>query len=137
MTQKHVQISAHFLLLFFGVSTAWAEVTKESHRELLSAPKCCCEKIDRASSPCCSGTECCTACVKGKVAAIERRLRMLCSIDFKETPFEEVVERFREWSGVNIVVDQPALDDAGIRLDRPVTIKTEGVLLKSALNLLL
>src|SRR5467141_1868853 len=111
MTQKHVQVFAYAVLLILGVSTAWAEGKKEGSRELLPAPKCCCDKAESCTSPCCTGTE-------GKETAIERRLRVICSIDFKETPLLDVVERFREWAGVNIVVDEPALADMGVSLQR-------------------
>src|SRR5205823_9765018 len=94
MTQKHVPITAYAVLLILGVSTAWAEAKKESRRELLPAPKSCCEKPD--CPDCCCKTEACASCCNSKESAIERRLRALCSIDFRETPLCEAIDRFRE-----------------------------------------
>src|SRR5204862_4482682 len=77
----------------------------------------------------------CTACGKGKETAIERRLRVICSIDFKDTPLLDVVERFREWAGVDIVVDEPALADMGGSLQRARSVKLDGIPLKQALEM--
>src|SRR5689334_1674246 len=131
MTQKHVPISAYAVLLILGMSTAWAD----SHRELLPPPKCCCDQAACSTASCCSTTESCAACCKE--SALERRLRALCSVDFKETTLEDAIERFREWSGVNIVVDEPALADAGVSLQRTVSLKLDGLPLKRAFEVLL
>src|SRR5207244_3698260 len=72
-----------------------------------------------------------------KEREIERRLDLPISFDFKDTPLKQVIEDLRDWTGINIVPDQPALDDENISLDRPVTMHLEGVATKSALNLLL
>ena len=72
-----------------------------------------------------------------KEREIERRLDLPISFDFKDTPLKQVIEDLRDWTSINIVPDQPALDDEGISLDRPVTMHLEGVATKSALNLLL
>jgi type II secretory pathway component GspD/PulD (secretin)/tetratricopeptide (TPR) repeat protein len=68
---------------------------------------------------------------------IERRLLSPTSIDFKDTPLRQVLDDLSATNQINIVPDQAALDDAGINADRPVSLKVEGVQLKSALNLLL
>ncbi len=59
------------------------------------------------------------------------------SMDFKDTPMQQVLDDLRVTTGVNIIVDDPALHEAGIVLTQPVTMRLEGVALKSALNLLL
>src|SRR5262249_34427828 len=59
------------------------------------------------------------------------------SLDFKETPLQQVLDDLHSTNGINIVNDEPALNEAGIRLDRPVTMRLDGVALKSALTLLL
>ena len=59
------------------------------------------------------------------------------SMEFKDTPLRQVLDDMQGWTGINIVPDEPALNDAGISLDHPVTMKLEGVAFKSALNLLL
>lgn len=69
MTQKHVQICAYVVVLILGVSTAWAEGKKESQRELLPAPKCCCDKTESSACPRCTAAEGCAACAKGKETA--------------------------------------------------------------------
>src|SRR5207249_10003698 len=68
---------------------------------------------------------------------IERKLSSPVSVDFKDTPLSQALNDLREWSSINIVPDTAALQDEGIALDRPVTLKLEAVSLKSALNLLL
>jgi type II secretory pathway component GspD/PulD (secretin) len=59
------------------------------------------------------------------------------SLDFKDTPLRQILDDLQGYTGINIVPDEPALNEAGISLDRPVTMKLEGVALKSALNLVL
>jgi type II secretory pathway component GspD/PulD (secretin) len=61
----------------------------------------------------------------------------ISSLDYKDTPLKQILEDLQVTSGINIVPDEPALNDTGISLDKPVTMKLEGVALKSALNLLL
>jgi RNA polymerase sigma factor (sigma-70 family) len=63
---------------------------------------------------------------------IEKKLNSPISLDFKEVPFAQVVDDLRNMCGINIVVA-----DAGIALDRPVTIHLEKVSIRSALSLLL
>jgi hypothetical protein len=125
------------MVLILGVSTAWAEVEKQSRRELLPSPKCCCEKAACPAGQCCQAVESCPACAKEKASAVECRLRMICSIDFKDSPLQDVMDRFRQWSGINIVVDEPALTEAGVSLQRAVSLKLEGIPLGRALDLLL
>jgi type II secretory pathway component GspD/PulD (secretin) len=59
------------------------------------------------------------------------------SMELKDTPLRQVLEDMQTWTGINIVPDEPALQEAGISLDHPVTMKLEGIACKSALNLLL
>jgi type II secretory pathway component GspD/PulD (secretin) len=61
----------------------------------------------------------------------------ISSMDFKDTPLKQVLEDLQGWTGINIVPDTTALNEAGISVDRPVTMKLENIMLKSALNLLL
>src|SRR5207244_1567153 len=53
----------------------------------------------------------------------------------------EIVERFREWAGVNIVVDEPALAEAGISAQHlmalKMSFKLDSVPLKKALAMVL
>jgi type II secretory pathway component GspD/PulD (secretin) len=68
---------------------------------------------------------------------IERQLMTPISISFDNTPLKQVLDELRDVHGINIVVDEPALQEAGIHLDSPITIKLDKVSLRSSLNLLL
>jgi RNA polymerase sigma factor (sigma-70 family) len=68
---------------------------------------------------------------------IESKLNLTVSLDFKNTPLSQVIDDMRVWTGMNIVVDKPALEEHAISLDRPITMKLEGVTVKKALSLLL
>jgi hypothetical protein len=74
-------------------------------------------------------------CLESKTAAA---LRKVVSIDFDEQPLSEVLEEFREMTGVNIVEDKPAVEDDGVNMDQPVTMKLKdvpaGVALKRVLH---
>jgi type II secretory pathway component GspD/PulD (secretin) len=73
-----------------------------------------------------------------KEREIYRRLdNPINSMDYKDTTLRQILDDLQGWTGINIVPDEPALQEAGITLDRPVTMKLEGVALKSALNVLL
>jgi type II secretory pathway component GspD/PulD (secretin) len=73
-----------------------------------------------------------------KEREIHRRLNSpISSLDYKDTPLKQILEDLQVTTGINIVPDEPALNETGISLDKPVTMKLEGVSLKSALNLLL
>jgi len=68
---------------------------------------------------------------------IERKLNTPVNLNFTDVPLKSVIEDLRAYNGINIYVDEPALNEAGISLDHPVSVKLEHVSLKSALNLLL
>jgi hypothetical protein len=68
---------------------------------------------------------------------IEKRLQTPVTVNFTDAPLRTVVEDLRTFQGINIYVDETALAEQGISLDRPVTVKLEQVSLKSVLNLLL
>jgi type II secretory pathway component GspD/PulD (secretin) len=72
-----------------------------------------------------------------KEREIERRLNSPIFLDFKETPLSQVLNDLRAHTELNIIIDQPALDEDGISTDRPITMKLDGISTKSALNLLL
>jgi type II secretory pathway component GspD/PulD (secretin) len=69
--------------------------------------------------------------------AIERRLSAPISLNFKDTPLSQVIEDLHDMSGVNVVPDKAALEEAGIGLESQLTLKLENVSMKSALNVLL
>jgi type II secretory pathway component GspD/PulD (secretin) len=68
---------------------------------------------------------------------IERRLKAPINLNFKDTPLGQVIDDLHDLSGVNVVPDKAALEEAGISMDRPLSLKLEGVSMKSALNVLL
>jgi type II secretory pathway component GspD/PulD (secretin) len=68
---------------------------------------------------------------------IERKLNTPVTLNFTDTPLKTVLADIRAWKDVNIYVDDRALSEHGISLDRPVTQNLDGITLKSALKLLL
>jgi type II secretory pathway component GspD/PulD (secretin) len=72
-----------------------------------------------------------------KVREIEHRLSAMVTLNFTDTPLKSVIDDLRAWQGINIYVDNNALEEDGISLDKPVTVKLEQIPMKSALNLLL
>jgi type II secretory pathway component GspD/PulD (secretin) len=73
-----------------------------------------------------------------KEHAIYRRLdQPISSMDFKDTPLKQILDDLQGLTGINIVTDVPALNDAGVSLDTQITMRLDGIALKSALNLLL
>lgn len=72
-----------------------------------------------------------------KAKAIERQLSNPLSISFDSTPLNQVLNELRDYHGINIVTDKPALDEAGVSLESPISIKLDRISLRSALNLIL
>lgn len=72
-----------------------------------------------------------------KEKEIESKLSMPVNLNFNNILLKDAIEDLRSFYGINIVPDMPALEQEGISLDRPVSLKLEQVSLKSALNLLL
>jgi type II secretory pathway component GspD/PulD (secretin)/tetratricopeptide (TPR) repeat protein len=84
------------------------------------------------------GTEALSIGTKGeREQQIERRLLTPINLNFSQTSLRQVLDDLRDMTGINIVPDQVALDESGVSLERPVTMKLEGITLKSALNLIL
>jgi type II secretory pathway component GspD/PulD (secretin) len=68
---------------------------------------------------------------------IERRLLAPISLNFKDTRLDDAIATLHDISGVNVVADKAALEDASVALDKQLTLQVENISLKSALNLLL
>jgi RNA polymerase sigma factor (sigma-70 family) len=68
---------------------------------------------------------------------VEKKLDSIISINYKDKPLRQVLDDLRRWSAINIIVDQPILDERGLSLDCPITIKLDNVAFKTALTLLL
>jgi hypothetical protein len=67
---------------------------------------------------------------------ILQQLDSMTRIQFTQTPLEEVVDYLKEYHGIEIQVDSKALDEIGMGGDTPVTLRVEGITLRSALRLL-
>jgi type II secretory pathway component GspD/PulD (secretin) len=72
-----------------------------------------------------------------KEREIERRLSTPVNMSFNNATLRHVLDDLRDANGINIVVDERALQEEGVSLDSPVSIKLQNVSLKSALNLVL
>ncbi len=68
---------------------------------------------------------------------IERKLNTPISMNFVDRPLREVLDDIHTWNGINIYLDETAIQKEGISLERPITLKLEQVSLKSALNMVL
>jgi hypothetical protein len=68
---------------------------------------------------------------------IQHKLTMPVSFDFRNTPFHQVVEDLRTWTGINIVVDKQALEKEKISMDQTVDMKIEEVSLRLAFRCVL
>ncbi len=69
--------------------------------------------------------------------AIRRSLSKPVKLDFKETPLDDVVEYLNRKAGIQIIIDRKALDDVGLGIDTPVTVRVDGIKLRSALDFML
>jgi len=59
-------------------------------------------------------------------------------LNFKDVPLKQAIEDLGTLSGgVNFYIDKAAMDEAGVNLEQPLSLKVENISLKSALNLLL
>jgi len=59
------------------------------------------------------------------------------TLEFIETPLQDVVDFLKDLHAVEIQIDHRALEDVGVGTDEPVTKNVKGVTLRSALNLML
>ncbi len=72
-----------------------------------------------------------------KEGEIESKLHTNVTLNFTDAPLQQIIDDIRGLTDINIYVDQPALDQEGVSMERPVSVKLENVSLKSALNLTL
>jgi type II secretory pathway component GspD/PulD (secretin) len=72
-----------------------------------------------------------------KEKAIEYRLRQPISLNFKNVPLEQAINDLTVQSGIQVVADKKAFQDARINLDSLLTFSVENISMKSALNLML
>jgi RNA polymerase sigma factor (sigma-70 family) len=69
--------------------------------------------------------------------AIEQALERPVQLNYKDVPLDKVLDDVRGWHGLNLAIDRPALEEAGISLQRPVSVQLRNVTLKSALYVVL
>ncbi len=75
---------------------------------------------------------------ESKRETIEQRLLLpLPGLNFQDVPLRLAIDSLRSSSGINIVFDARPIEEAGINLDCPVTLRVKDISLKSALKLLL
>jgi hypothetical protein len=67
---------------------------------------------------------------------IERRLMQPVACSYMDTPLRQVLSDLRWATGLDIVLDAPALQKAGVAIDTPVSLNMEGISLTSTLNLI-
>lgn len=68
---------------------------------------------------------------------IRKALTQPISFDFQEAPLSDVIQFIRDFAGINIVIDQDGLAEAGIDATEPISLALHNVPLKSALKLAL
>jgi hypothetical protein len=68
---------------------------------------------------------------------LKNRLGQAVTVNFQNTPLAQVIDGLHEVSGINIVPDTAALEEAGVGMDRPISLRLKNVALKTALGALL
>ncbi len=70
-------------------------------------------------------------------AKITKALDDETTLEFVETPLQDVVDYLKDLHGIEIQLDGKALEEAGVGSDTPVTRNLKGITLRSALRLML
>jgi hypothetical protein len=65
---------------------------------------------------------------------VEKKLLATISVNYQQVPLGDILDNFRENQALNIVVDRPAAAEAGLNLDQAVSLRLQGVTLKTALK---
>lgn len=68
---------------------------------------------------------------------VSKQLSTEVSLHFENAELMDFLETVQKTSGLNMVVDVPALEEEGLTTDAPISIDVDGVSIKSALNLVL
>ncbi|QVL34312.1 hypothetical protein KIH39_10510 [Telmatocola sphagniphila] len=68
---------------------------------------------------------------------IESKLNKSININFKDNSLEQVIDQFRTYSGINIVIDTPALEEENLSSKMPVTEILNDIPMRSALQVIL
>lgn len=86
----------------------------------------------------CTAKPCRDHCVAAPCTSnVESRLQTLVHFEVKDTSLRMALEDLHEMTGLDIVVDQAAVNENGIDLDQPITLNVDGVPMKSVLTALL
>jgi hypothetical protein len=139
------EASAEMLAKFWGQTNTAVAAAEESSE---SRAECCQQLCDVCQHALCvlrlamTPAEVCEA-LKGnstpktvvKRLPIEEALQRHVTLCFVETPCKAILEDLRNNQNINIFVDQRSLEEAGISLERPVTIHVQDVSLEAALKL--
>jgi hypothetical protein len=67
---------------------------------------------------------------------LERQLKTPVTVSFTDAPLGQILDDLRSWQSINIYIDMPALEEEGILLDRPTTIKVEQASLQTVLGVI-
>jgi hypothetical protein len=73
----------------------------------------------------------------GSETPVERALAQKIDLDFVETPLKDVAASIAKKAGINLLLDNKAITDAGGSGDTPITFQIRGVALRPALRLML
>jgi alpha-2-macroglobulin len=68
------------------------------------------------------------------IQRLNEALNSPTTLDFKETPLEEVVDYLKQKHGIEIQLDKRVLEDVNVTAETPVTIHVKNVSLKAALK---
>lgn len=69
--------------------------------------------------------------------AIRKALRRPVTVDFHETPLEDVAAFVRDRCRIPVLLDLKAMKDVGLKRDTPVSLRVSSITLRSALRLML
>ncbi len=69
--------------------------------------------------------------------AVLKALGQKVTVDLREVPLTEMAEFVNATYGIEVRLDETALDEVGIPVESPVTLRASGITLRSALRLLL
>lgn len=68
---------------------------------------------------------------------IRKALTRPITFDFRETPLDQITKFVQDFAGINVVLDQIGLDEAGVDSEEPVSLQLDDIPLKSGLKLML
>lgn len=68
---------------------------------------------------------------------IRKALTRPITFDFRETPLDQITKFVQDFAGINVVLDQVGLDEAGVDSEEPISLQLDDIPLKSGLKLML